>query len=538
MKKLIFLLILIPNIIYAKETFAKETFDSFAARLDSWAQGLNGFVVSTGKDVTIDLGKNANVIKGMEFTAAQEGQELLHPVTGKSLGRKKVETGKVIISSVEAKYSVCSIKENKGIGKGNQISHIYPVPVSIKTNLLEESETAQLRYALFKQGALVERDTSDYSIVCGREKEGANIAKCSLTFNGSEIFSDDIAVKGVKIIRTAKNVDNIKPYKIETTAYGMAVGYFLGKDNDYLVAVNERTSIIVYELKDGILVEKASVNSIGENIVNIEALDLNNNGKDELFVSAVTKKNQPASYIFEYDNGEFKILQKEIPYFFRTYYAAGRKNIICQSYTEGAMTGMIYGVEYKDDEKKYSFTTPYSRSYGAAIYGFGLIKGSENRDDEIMFFNRHGELSLSDGEKIKIYKELDCGNTPNYLEYSEKLNTGINVAATGESAGFFVYDEQSIIVPVYQRIIQMTDGSIMLYSNKLAKMNVIGKYKAAKIGSYFFTNKMVPVWEKNLSGTAVADIDITCDGSHLAYILSNNKNGLSKSFLYVIDSNL
>lgn len=538
MKKLILLLILIPNIIYAKETFAKETFDNFAARIDSWAQGLNGYVVSSGKDVTIDLGKNANVIKGMVFTASKEGQELLHPVTGKSLGIKKVETGKIIIESVEAKYSVCSIKENKGISKGNQISHIYPVSVSIKTNLLEESETAQLRYALFKQGSLVESEKSDYSIVCGREKEGANTAKCSLTFKGNEIFSDDIAVKGVKIITTAKNVDNIKPYKIETSAYGMAIGYFLGKDNGYLVAVNERTLVIVYALKDGLLVEKASVNSIGENIVNIEALDLNNNGKDELFISAVTKKNQPASYIFEYDNGEFKILQKEIPYFFRTYYVAGRKNIICQSYTEGAMTGMIYGVEYKEDEKKYSFITPYSRSYGAAIYGFGLIKGSENRDDEIMFFNRHGELSLSDGENIKIYKELDCGNTPNYLEYSEKLNTGVNVAATGESAGFFVYDEQSIIVPVYQRIIQMPDGSIMLYSNKLAKMNVIGKYKAAKIGSYFFTDKMVPVWEKNLSGTAVADIDVTSDGSHLAYILSNNKNGLSKSFLYVIDSNL
>ena len=84
----------------------------------------------------------------------------------------------------------------------------------------------------------------------------------------------------------------------------------------------------------------------------------------------------------------------------------------------------------------------------------------------------------------------------------------------------------------------MPDGSIMLYSNKLAKMNVIGKYKAAKIGSYFFTDKMVPVWEKNLSGTAVTDIDITSDGSYLAYIVSNNKNGLNKSFLYVIDSNL
>ena len=192
MKKLILIFIIIPNIIYAKETF-----DSFAARTESWAQGLSGFVVSSGNDVIIDLGKNANVIKGMEFTASKEGQELLHPVTGKSLGRKKVETGKIVINNVEAKCSVCSIKENKGIGKGNQISHIYPVPVSIKTNLLEESETAQLKYALFKQGALMERDTSDYSIVCGREKQGANTAKCSLTYKGSEIFSDDISVKGV-----------------------------------------------------------------------------------------------------------------------------------------------------------------------------------------------------------------------------------------------------------------------------------------------------------------------------------------------------
>lgn len=533
MKKIIFIMLLIPNIIYAKETF-----DSFSSRVESWAQGLNGYVVSSGKDITIDLGRNANVVPGMEFTLTKEGEELLHPITGKSLGRKKVETGKVIIKSVEEKYSTCSIKENKGISRGNQVSHIYPVPVRIKTDLLEDSETAQLKYSLFKDGALLESDTSNYSIICGRKQQGANTAKCSLSYKDKEIFSDDIAVKGVKIITTAQDTDELKPYKIETSAYGMALGYFLGKEAGYLIAVNERTSVIVYEIKDGMLAEKTSVHSIGENIVNIEAIDLNGNGKDELFVSAVTKKHQPSSYIFEYDNGQFKVLQKDIPYFFRTYYVNGEKNIICQSYTEGAMTGMIYGVDYIEQDNKYSFTTPYSRSYGAAIYGFGFIKGSSNQEDEILFFNRHGELSLSDGENIKIYKELDYGNTPNYLEYSEKLNTGVNVAATGDSGGFFVYDEQSIIVPVYQRIIQMQDGSIMLYSNKLAKMNVIGRYKSAKIGSYFITDKVVPVWEKKVSGTAVSDIDITSDGNHLAFIVSNNKNGLSKSVLYVIDRRL
>ena len=155
MKKIIFIILLIPNIIYAKETF-----EGFAARVESWAQGLNGYVVSAGHDVTIDLGKNANVVHGMEFTLTKEGMELLHPVTGKSLGRKKVETGKVLINKVEEKYSICTIKENKGISRGNYAAHVYPVPVKITTNLLEDSEIAQLKYSLFKEGALVENDSS------------------------------------------------------------------------------------------------------------------------------------------------------------------------------------------------------------------------------------------------------------------------------------------------------------------------------------------------------------------------------------------
>lgn len=532
MKKILILLLIIPNIIYAKDTF-----EGFSARVESWAKGLNGVVVSAGKDVTIDLGKNANMVPGIKFTTSKEGQELLHPVTGKSLGRKKVETGKIVVTQVEEQYSICKIIENKGIGKGNMVNHTYPLPVKLNITLLEESETAQLKYALFNQGALLEDNNAEYSINCGRAKKGDNKAQCSLKLNDKTILSDEIAVKGVKIISTGEN--NSKSYKIDTSsAYGMALGYFMGKDEGFLIAVNERTSLIIYEIKDGVLKEKGSINSIGENIVNVEALDLNNNGKDEIFLSAVTKKNKPASYIFEYDSGEFKILQKEIPYFFRTYYVNGRKNIVCQSYTEGAMTGMINGVEYNENENQYTFNTPYSRSYGAAIYGFGLLKNGENENDEILFINRHGELSKTEGDAVKVYKELDYGNTPNYVEYSEKMNTGVNVGATGDSSGFFVYDEQSIIVPVYQRIIQLSDGSIIMYSNTLEKKNVIGKYKAGKIGSYYLTNTIVPAWEEKVKGKAVSDIDITSDGKHIAYIVSNNKTGLNKSFLYVLDEQI
>ena len=54
---------------------------------------------------------------------------------------------------------------------------------------------------------------------------------------------------------------------------------------------------------------------------------------------------------------------------------------------------------------------------------------------------------------------MDFSNTPNYITYSEKQGTGVNVGQTPESGGYFVYDEKDIIVPIYQRIIQLSDGS-------------------------------------------------------------------------------
>ena len=63
----------------------------------------------------------------------------------------------------------------------------------------------------------------------------------------------------------------------------------------------------------------------------------------------------------------------------------------------------------------------------------------------------------------------------------------------------------------------------------------LGKYKEGKIGSYYLTNTIVPAWEEQVKGNAVSDIDITSDGKHIAYIVSNNKTGLNKSFLYIIN---
>lgn len=192
------------------------------------------------------------------------------------------------------------------------------------------------------------------------------------------------------------------------------------------------------------------------------------------------------------------------------------------------MIGMIYNVTY-DEKKGYEYDSPQSMSFGASIYGYGVY------NDNILYYNRHGLLNKNINEESTTYDNIEFGNTVNYIIYSEKLDTGVNVGNTGESAGFFVYDEKNIVVPVYQRIIQTEDGSLLMSSNELAKNNIMGSFKNSFIGTYFLTNdSVVTSYQTQIDGVAVTDIDITPDGSTIIYIYSKNKNGLNDVYLDVI----
>ncbi len=527
MKKHILKLLLLSILIIPLNTYAKSTntFEGFAHRVESWAEGLSGYVVSSN-GVTIDMGKNNNVVPGMEFTSSRDGETLTHPVTGKSLGRKKITTGKISISSVEQEYSVCKVLENYGIKKGDKVDHVFPVPVNLSTVLLNDEEKAKIKYELFKSSALVEDESSSYSVTCERKNSGANVARCSLNFKGKPIFYDDIEVKGIKIITAGKDSEK-KGMKIDGSVRSIALGYF-DTSKEYMAAVANSSTIILYSIKDNILRERSVLSSISGTIINIEALDLNKNGKDELFVSVLTKKQEPASYIFEYDGAAFQLIEKNIPYLFRSFFTEGKKQLICQNYREGVTVGMIYRVLYSKDSYKYD--NPYDMSYGAGLYGYGETAEQNN----IIFFNRHGLLNVAKNNNIKTYNDMEFGNTQSYIIYSEKIGTGVKVGQTAESGGFFVYDEKNVVVPVYQRIIQLEDGAFLLYTNTLIKNNMLGGYKQGALGAYFFTNdKAVVSWKTFVKGKAVNDIDILSDGSHIAYVVSNNKNGQDDAYLYI-----
>ncbi len=67
-----------------------------------------GYVVSVnGKEVVVDLGSDSGVKKGDTLEIVQEGEQIIHPVTGKLLSSPMKVVGKIKVVSVSPQVSIC-----------------------------------------------------------------------------------------------------------------------------------------------------------------------------------------------------------------------------------------------------------------------------------------------------------------------------------------------------------------------------------------------------------------------------------------------
>ena len=71
---------------------------------------VDGYVIGVNNDqLTLDLGSSKNVKKGMKCIIYSEGQDIIHPLTKKVLGKQTVELGEVKLTEVYPEYSIGKI---------------------------------------------------------------------------------------------------------------------------------------------------------------------------------------------------------------------------------------------------------------------------------------------------------------------------------------------------------------------------------------------------------------------------------------------
>jgi hypothetical protein len=146
-------------------------------------------------------------------------------------------------------------------------------------------------------------------------------------------------------------------------------------DNDKLMEtlIISQNKLLVFQYKNKTFTKIAEYKaSRGTQFLAIDAADLNGNGKPEIFVTACNaQSNFMTSFIGEFENRQFKILQKKMPYFLRVL-----------SVSDGTM--VLFGQDFSDNGVNYG-----------KMYRFSLSNQKFSVQEKIPFPREHSILSLS-----------------------------------------------------------------------------------------------------------------------------------------------
>ncbi len=95
----------------------KDMINKLALKISQDLPLVEGYVISIGGDrLTLDIGGNNGLKKGMKCIVYQEGKEIIHPMTKKVLGKETEELGEIKLNQVFPEYSVGQvIKVKSGV---------------------------------------------------------------------------------------------------------------------------------------------------------------------------------------------------------------------------------------------------------------------------------------------------------------------------------------------------------------------------------------------------------------------------------------
>jgi TolB-like protein len=92
----------------------KEMIDRLANKIYNDLPLVDGYVIGVnGDQLTLDLGSSKKVKKGMKCIIYSEGQDIIHPLTKKVLGKQTEELGEVKLTEVYPEYSIGKITVTK-----------------------------------------------------------------------------------------------------------------------------------------------------------------------------------------------------------------------------------------------------------------------------------------------------------------------------------------------------------------------------------------------------------------------------------------
>jgi hypothetical protein len=225
------------------------------------------------------------------------------------------------------------------------------------------------------------------------------------------------------------NLAGTEPWGSDDVAGGelIAIGDVDGNGENEMV-VSSGTDLRIYDMKEKPLEKWLIKGGAHEKHLSIDILDLNNNGRAEIFVTSyIPANNIMSSFVLEYDPaGGYRRIWDKASYYFRV---AG-KSLFMQKFTSfGIFTGLVFEGVWKDGS--YQPDKPMELPKGVNIYGFAFADWKKDGRVQIISFDDKGHLNLY-AEGRSIWKSKDTyGEFP--LSFSRKAASSFEGATKSDN---------------------------------------------------------------------------------------------------------
>ncbi len=444
---------------------------SFSQSLEALKDFFNrkGYVVErNGERVIIDLGKGKAFV-GEVFKVVREGKELVHPVTGKVLGRIDEEVGKVKVSEVEENFSFASALEDKGIEKGDRVELYY-----------EDVCFAGSEQGFFKVSSLVgslkKGEGCDYVVREFEEGFGVEFKGTAVAF--FEKPEPKVVVQPQKTKGLPANFKLHARFVMTFPSLPLSVDScsFFGSEKDYLAVLFE-SRLVIYELLEKEVVDYASVNLPSGYPVSVQCAPLDGDN-DVLIVNMVTGSSV-SSALVKMVGGSPVIVKKDIPYFLSVLdESKPTETFVGQKFDSRDLWGEVRKMKLSGDDlvEGEEFKVPSGFRLDSAVMLGDLLAFTD--DEGYLRVYRGEELLLSEQDFSGSYTTVEL---PGMYEDDEKYTFNVRHFTTRVGGKDYLGVIKNLRSPVYRflDVTKFSEGELYLVvidSNGIATLKkLLGK---------------------------------------------------------------
>lgn len=430
--------------------------------------------VSAAGAVTVRLKAAADLKKGVRLSVFRKGEPFYHPITRELIGYAETPVGTIEVRDAVEHSTIVQCISVSGTFQPGDLVRISSSKIRLAffQDLHADWPLSEAFYTALKDSGrfeILESYTPDYETATlsrAAKDLGANAflmlttpVKQDAQFLNIRLYwaSDAVMFLSAESMMSSEALARMTPdagfvdtssvdreprgvYTLERAEL-LAIGDVDGNGAIELVT-SDGTNIRVYSMKDELQEIWVVKGDAEEQHLSVDVLDVNHDGKAEIFVTALSGGRVPGmqtgdslvpsgknmerviSYVVEYDPASgYRRIAGPLPYFLRV--SGGR--LLMQKFTsEIIFTGQVYEGQWSDGQ--YRPVKPLKLPAGVNIYGFAMVDWDNAGKAHVLTYDDRGHLNLYDEQGNFLWK-----SSVTYGESAQSFSKKSDSPVGGES---------------------------------------------------------------------------------------------------------